>query len=296
MSIQRKILKRIISNYFKINIFGMIIGSLFILFFCVYFLLKMTSSHNAFKPCPENIPKEMSCIPGGTFIVGSNSKKWRDENYRHEVEISTFLIDKYEVSTSKYQKCVLAKLCTQAISNYKQMRKPDQPQVKVSWYQAKNYCNIHGKRLPTEAEFEAASRGPKGEIYPWGNEKAICEKAVIFDNKGRGCTHKYGKVGSTQRVGSRPGWRYGLYDMAGNAHEWVNDWYEKDYQKNNVFRKKDPKGPCDGAENCPGYTQKIVKGGSWYWNWEWARASKRRAYNPQNIPPHHFGFRCAKDG
>ena len=247
------------------------------------------------KSCPHETPEKMSCVPGGRFIVGSNSSKWRDENPAHEVVLSTFLIDQFEVTTREYQNCVKRRACTPAVSNYRQMRGLNQPQLKVSWYQAREYCQKHGKRLPTEAEFEAASRGPGGEMYPWGNEKADCERAVIFSGPGRGCTSAFQDQGNTAAVGSRKAGRYGLYDMAGNAHEWVSDWYERDYKKcaENCFGR-DPQGPCQGEDNCPGYEKRSVKGGSWYWSHEWARASKRRAYHPSNQPPHHFGFRCAK--
>ena len=237
----------------------------------------------------------MSCISGGKFFIGSNSSKWRDENPLHKVFLSSYLIDQFEVTTKEYQQCVKKNICTSAIANYRQMRKDDQPQLKVSWYQAREYCQKKGKRLPTEAEFEAASRGKEGDIYPWGNKEADCLKAVIFAGDGRGCSDSYGKKGSTNKVGSRKVGRYNLYDMAGNAHEWVNDWYEKDYQKcGKNCLGRNPKGPCQGKDDCFGYEKKSVKGGSWYWGYEWARASKRRAYFPHNKPPHHFGFRCAK--
>ncbi len=254
------------------------------------------SDVSPYKKCPKNAPPEMSCVPGGPFIMGSDSKRWTDENPPHKVDLSTFLMDKYEVTTEEYQNCVKEKKCTYVRSNYRQMRGPKQPQVKVNWFQARDYCRSRGKRLPTEAEFEKASRGPNGNIYPWGNEKADCSRAVIMDKGKRGCTDKYGQQGITAEVGSRKPYVYGLYDMSGNVHEWVNDWYEKSYTKcGKACLDKDPKGPCDGKDDCPGYTEKVVKGGSWYWNWDWARAAKRRAWRPINKPPHHFGFRCAKD-
>ena len=238
----------------------------------------------------------MACIPGGEYIVGSASQKWTDENPEHRVILNTFLIDRYEVTTLNYKKCVKKKNCLPTYSNYRHMRGDRHPQIKVNWYQARGYCKSLGKRLPTEAEFEAASRGQKGEIYPWGDKKADCSMAVIFTRLGRGCTDQFSNIGSAQEIGSRPAGRFGLYDMAGNAQEWVNDWYEKSYTKcGKNCMGKNPKGPCGGKDHCPGYRQKVIKGGSWYWGWDWARASKRRAYPPRNLPPHHFGFRCAKD-
>ncbi|MCB1306450.1 MAG: SUMF1/EgtB/PvdO family nonheme iron enzyme, partial [Leptospiraceae bacterium] len=250
---------------------------------------------NGFAPCPEDIPADMACVPGGDFIYGSDNPKWKDEHPKSTVTISTFLIDKYEVTTAKYQKCVKEGQCTPAISNYLHMRADELPQVKANWFQAQKYCQAHGKRLPTEAEFEKASRGPSGQTYPWGDEKATCEKAIIKEHGIRGCSNDHQPTGGPKAPGSRPAGIYGLYDMAGNVHEWVLDWYEPNRAKcGQECLGKDPAGPCGGADHCPGYTERVVKGGSWYWDWDWARAAKRRAYKPDNSPPHHFGFRCAK--
>ncbi len=250
---------------------------------------------NGAAHCPENVPTGMSCVPGGEFVYGSNDPKWKDEHPQSRVFVSTFLIDRKEVSTADYAKCVKAGACKKVISNYLHMRDAKLPQVKVSWYDARDYCQWKGARLPTEAEFEKASRGPDGNIYPWGNEKATCALAVIKENGIRGCTADHQPTGGPKEPGSRPAGIYGLYDMSGNVHEWVADWYEPNRQKCGPdCLGKDPAGPCGGAESCAGYSEKVVKGGSWYWDHDWARAAKRRAYRPDNNPPHHFGFRCAQ--
>ena len=266
-----------------------------VVFSCNQFLLH--SESNGYEPCPAELPAEMGCVPGGFFIRGSDGTKWPDEKPAMQIELSTFLIDKYEVRVKDYNECVQAKKCTPAISNYTHMRKADFPQLKVSWYQAQAYCSFKGKRLPSEAEFEKASRGPDGEIYPWGNETADCHLAVIKDAQGKkGCVGGYiHNTGTVDVVGSRPVGRYGLFDLSGNAHEWVSDWYHPDYLKCGVdCNKKDPQGPCAGQPICPAHPLKSVKGGSWYWDADWARAAKRRAWQPNNSPPHHFGFRCAR--
>lgn len=259
---------------------------------------KLTGNdQKGFSPCPKIIPEDMSCIPGGPFIRGSDSVIWKDENPAMKIVVSTFLIDKFEVSVEKFTLCYHSKKCTFAQSNYVHMRKKKFPQLKVSWFQAQVFCTAHEKRLPTEAEFEKASRGPNGEIYSWGNKTADCSLAVIKDAQGRkGCVGGFiHNTGTVDRIGSRPAGRYGLFDMTGNAHEWVSDWFHPDYIKcGKACNARDPKGPCDGKKICPGFKLKSVKGGSWYWNADWARAAKRRAWQPDNKPPHHFGFRCAK--
>lgn len=255
----------------------------------------------------------MACIPGGEYILGSDQTDWKKENWdlsafeKHTVQLSTFYLDKHEVTVAEYQTCVQARKCIAQRSNYSHMRTSNLPQLKVTWYQAREYCRSLGKRLPTEAEFEAASRGPNGDVYPWGNEDADCTKAVIKDETGRGCfghpaagynkaPARFTETGSVWDVGSKPAWRFGLYDMSGNAQEWVSDWFVpglKQCGKNCLGQN--PKGPCNGADHCPGSEEKLVKGGSWYWGPIAARAASRRPHFPNNHPTHHFGFRCAMD-
>jgi len=252
-------------------------------------------------PCGGKTPPPgMRCVPAGEFIRGSkrlvrkldSGRRLRDESPVMKIYVSAFFMDETEVTVAAYNECVKAGGCTYAKTNYgRRYLHPRQPKMGANWFQARAYCRFRGKRLPAEAEWEKAARGPRGDLYPWGNSPADCRKAVIRDRRrGKGCGR-----GTTWPVASRPASRYGLYDMAGNAHEWVNDWYSKSYRACGAdCAGRDPKGPCGGRDRCPGHRFKIVKGGSWWWPGKIALASHRRPHYPANRPYHHFGFRCAK--
>jgi formylglycine-generating enzyme required for sulfatase activity len=247
-------------------------------------------------PC-KDAPAGMQCVPGGWFTRGADDGP---DNARpaDKVWVDTFYMDTYEVTYGDYQACVKAKKCAKAGPHYQDFNRPRQPVTGVSWYDARQYCEAQGKRLPTEAEWERAARGPNNTLHSWGDEAATCERAVIMDKRGRGCgTPKKGgspEKGRPLEVGSRPVEAYGLYDMMGNSWEWVADWYSPTYAACGAdCQGRNPKGPCGGADKCPKHRQKIVRGGSWYWPASYATAVWRRAHVATNNPFHHFGFRCA---
>ncbi|MBX3722597.1 MAG: SUMF1/EgtB/PvdO family nonheme iron enzyme [Turneriella sp.] len=278
----------------------------------IFLILGFACTQKA-RACDKQIPG-MACIPAGEFIRGSNDHE-ADEKPTEKVYISQFYIDLTEVTNKAFNECIAAGKCRDCLKTGKckeigarygwRYKKDDQPVSGVSWFTAKEYCEFRRKRLPTEAEWEKAARGPNGNIYPWGNETATCKQAIIQIGEGKssikGCFNKRLEPEwhmHTANVASRPAGVYGLYDMAGNVHEWVNDWYEESYAKcGDKCRGRDPKGPCDGADSCPGYRMRSVRGGSWWWTAPYARGSKRRANPPGNFPAvdyHHFGFRCAQ--
>ncbi|MBN2497153.1 MAG: SUMF1/EgtB/PvdO family nonheme iron enzyme [Deltaproteobacteria bacterium] len=248
-------------------------------------------------PCAEP-PPGMACVPGGPFVRGTDDG---DKNARpaETVWLQTFYMDQLEVTVAQYDACVKAGKCKPAKTNYSDFSRPRQPKVGLSWYHARDYCAAQGKHMPTEAEWEKAARGSDGRPYPWGDEPATCARAVIKDSRGRSCGVKKAsggrpETGRTFEVGSRPPNPYGLYDMAGNAWEWVADWYAPSYARcGAACRGVDPRGPCDGRAKCPGHDMKIVRGGSWYWGAERATCYHRRPHYPANRPYHHYGFRCA---
>ncbi|TGK21252.1 formylglycine-generating enzyme family protein [Leptospira fluminis] len=288
---------------------------LILLFLSLPSVEKVSGNPTSSLPVPVKLPcqgkkiQNMQCIPGGDFIRGSEEFE-PDEKPEGIVYISDFFIDIYEVTNADFNKCLEAGKCKDCLQkgtcDYIGPRygepylRPKQPVVGVSWFTAKEYCEWQGKRLPTEAEWEKAARGPNGNLYPWGNETATCKNSIIMERNRKGCSRRVlypPNLMTTKDVGSRPPGIYGLYDMAGNSWEWVQDWYAPDYAAcGEECRGVDPQGPCQGQESCPGYDKKVLKGGSWWWSAEYARGSKRRAHIPQNFPEyHHFGFRCAKD-
>ena len=244
-------------------------------------------------------PPDMACIPGGPFLRGSKFGP-RYSRPLQKIWLQTFYMDRFEVTVEAYVACVKAGKCKAAKTLYGDFSRPRQPKVGVTWYDAVRFCKAMGKRLPTEAQWEKAARGTDGRKYPWGNDDCSCKRAVIKDKRGRSCgVKKRGgspKKGRTFVVGSKPAAIHGLHDMAGNAWEWVLDWYSPSYKAcGAACQGVDPKGPCQGAETCKGHRQRVVKGGSWYWSCERAATYVRRQHYPINKFPnyHHFGFRCA---
>jgi sulfatase modifying factor 1 len=249
-------------------------------------------------PCPT-APAGLACISGGDFIRGRDDGP-ANEKPRAQVWMQTYFMDVFEVTFADYQTCVRSKKCKPAKPLYSDFNRAKQPMVGMTWFDAVDYCKAQGKHLPTEAEWEKAARGPDGKLHPWGPEPATCERAVIQDKRGRSCgIPKEGKarlahVGRTNLIGTRTAYEYGLHDMVGNAWEWVADWYSPDYAACGAdCLGSDPKGPCGGAAKCAGHKEKLVRGGSWYWDTNYATSTYRRPHPPENIPYSHFGFRCA---
>ncbi len=242
------------------------------------------------------IEGEMVYIPAGEFIMGSD-KGDNDEKPQHTVYLDAFYIDKYEVTNAQYRTFMEAggydnrTFWTDEGWNFiksnnitqpkfwrdKKFNQPNQPVVGVSWYEASAYARWAGKRLPTEAEWEKASRGTDGRNWPWGDEFI----STYANTSGRDDGYMWpAEVGSYPQ-GESP---YGVYDMAGNVWEWVADWYDSGYYSSSPSRN--PEGPQ--------YSEyKVRRGSSWDLGGATARCADR-GFGPPNSRGFSIGFRCAK--
>ncbi len=147
---------------------------------------------------------EMVLIPAGKFIYGKDGAK-------QEVNLSSYMIDKYEVTNDQY-----AKIDADHHRDYGP-GEGDLPAVWVSQIDAVEYCETVGKRLPTEQEWEKAARGTDGRTYPWGNE--FDESAAVTSETASGPA----VVGSRPK-GASP---YGVMDMSGNVWEWTDSYSDR---------------------------------------------------------------------
>lgn len=233
-------------------------------------------------------PPGMALIPSGCFDMGDAF----EEGKSHELPVhnvcitSDFYMDVHEVTNAEYAVCVSAGGCTAPGNSYSYTRgsyygHPDYDDfsvIKVSWEQADDYCVWAGKRLPTEAEWEYAARGGhSGKRYPWGDN--ISDTYANYMDSGDPWDNDTSQVEYYAANG------YGLYDMAGNVYEWVNDWYKIDNYSESPTN--DPPGPISG-------TSRVLRGGSWSTLTYNLRVAYR-FYSAPSTQSSNSGFRCAAD-
>jgi formylglycine-generating enzyme required for sulfatase activity len=223
-------------------------------------------------------PGDMVQVPAGDFGMGCNAELddgcSNDEKPLHTAAISAFEIDRTEVTQAQYAACLSAGKCTAPSCDWN-CDNQDFPAGCVTWDQADAYCGWAGKRLPTEAEWEKAARGPEGSTYPWGNDEPDCSLANMS-----GCSPGALAVGSLA-AGASP---YGALDMAGNVVELVADWYDEAYYASSP--PADPAGPKSG-------TRHVGRGGGFKSDAEYLRTSKRDWYDATDAAA-SLGFRCAR--
>lgn len=235
-----------------------------------------------------------------------------DSSYPHKVVLNNFEIEKTEVSVDQFilflntlpvgasyktacgtsgQKCFEpfdnanfkgspVKLDSTIYKPASELQR-DRPMVFVTWFGAESYCKALGRRLPTEAEWERSARrfteDNKLSLYPWGNQ---WDQTLANSNRGgpntATATTDYASGASNE----------GVLNLSGNASEWVADWYDKNYYRDNKNWDK-PKGPLGG-------TTKVVRGGSWATTPFFLRSVHRQDKVP-TVTDVVTGFRCAQD-
>ncbi len=225
----------------------------------------------------------MVTIPEGPFDMGSNGRQaLEDERPLHQVLLSTFSIDLHEVTTEQYA-AFLASGGREAPWQWSQVDLAlhgDRPVIGVDWHDADAFCRWKGKRLPTEAEWEKAARGTDGRAYPWGNQEPDKDLA----NFALGARFSYSQVLLTAHSYERGRSPYGLYQMAGNVWEWVQDWYGANYYETSPERN--PDGPEQGQF-------RVVRGGSWSDLPKYLLTYGRFKLLPETRNS-YTGFRCAR--
>jgi len=240
---------------------------------------------------------DMIYLGGGAFTMGSD-KESPDEGPAHEVTLSPFLIDQFEVTHAQFEK-------VQIPNPSHWQDDPQKPVEQVRWRDAKLYCNersllegltpcydetkegwpcnyeANGYRLPSEAEWEFAARAGSKDRYPFG-ERALNQSAWFGDNAGK----------QTHVVGTRRPNDWGIHDMYGNVSEWCQDAYQKDYYAQSP--RDNPRGPADTLEN----NKRVMRGGSWKSTAEMCRVTFRQGQQTGDSDACFFtdfcGFRCVR--
>jgi len=225
---------------------------------------------------------DMVPVPSGAFIQGHSLEDGQigiqvgiDSVPARRKSLRAFWIDRTEVTVAKFR------AFTQAVDDHEfplwaytvEGPQDQKPAIAITFDAANDYCAWVGKRLPTEAEWEKAARGPDGRLFPWGNEWQP-DWVVHRDS----VTNVPREVGSEPRNASP----YGALDMAGNVMEWTDTWYDK-YPGSTIERR--------GL----GTMFRVLKGGSWETREVYARSANRFSELPIDGKP-SFGFRCALSG
>jgi len=237
----------------------------------------------------DHAARPMALVPAGCFPMGTSAEQLREASYWcdrffgvfgcpddfsneqpvHEVCFERpFWIDVYEVTNLSYGSLYPAGM-TPTDPLYIQYQ---WPRGTVSWEEAEAHCRGRGARLPTEAEWEYAARGPDALIYPWGNS---FDPSEVDWYSG----HPY-------RVGSKAGWVswVGAHDMAAGMAEWVNDAY-------GPYATEAGAAPAEGT---PG-GQRVARGGHWFSRSAYHWRTSARAPYPVGYASSTVGFRCAVD-
>ncbi|QPJ65704.1 MAG: formylglycine-generating enzyme family protein [Candidatus Nitrohelix vancouverensis] len=217
------------------------------------------------------------------------AQPFSDESPARMIYLDSYYLDIYEISNAQYTEFIIATdYAAPAYWDHHELNQPDQPVTGVNWYDASAYCHWANKRLPTEAEWEKAARGPAGSIYPWGNDLQYENANFARGEKG---DHK---ITTPIKAYDKGKSYYGVFNMAGNVFEWVNDWYDPNYYKRRDD-VKNPKGPQIDLK-AQASAKKVIRGGSWYAPAQSITTTHRFWNNPTNNSYGvGLGFRCARN-
>jgi formylglycine-generating enzyme required for sulfatase activity len=226
----------------------------------------------------------MGCIPGHHDIFSCGTT-----DPMHAVYLDDYLVDKFEVTNAQYAACVSAGACLPPAFVYSRTRPDyytnpayaDYPVVHVNWNKASAFCAWQGKRLPSEAEWEKSARAATLNGYPWGDARPQCSNATTWNwTTGIACVQDTVPVESYQ-AGVSP---YGVFHLADNVAEWVNDWWSSSYYL--VSPYFNPLGPETG-------TVRVKRGGD-FWTDAYTSLNAFRDYHWPTDSSQAWGFRCVK--
>jgi formylglycine-generating enzyme required for sulfatase activity len=234
---------------------------------------------------------KMVLVPAGTFTMGMNGS-YIAFAPAHTVNLTSYYIDKYEVTNAHYRDCVNAGACTPPkqlnSSNrpkyYDNFEFDNYPVVYVDWIMADNYCKWREASLPTEAQWEMAAggtdNGSNKQAYPWEGKK-INSTYANYNNSNRDTV----AIGSYP-LGVSP---YGVYDMAGNVWEWVRDSINfKTPSYTDPSGVTNPIGQPDAGAH-------VLRGGGWDTKDTLFLNVASRGYQPDSTVRPNLGFRCGRD-
>jgi formylglycine-generating enzyme required for sulfatase activity len=268
------------------------------------------------QPYPDKFvinPKdgaEMVWVPAGEFQMGSSpeeiewafgeaqaaigdqaNREWfDDEAPAHAVKLTSgFWMYRCEVTNGQFRS--FKRSHNSGVRDRQSLNGDRQPVVRISWRDAKAYCDWAGVKLPSEAQWEYACRAGSTTRYFWGDEgEKVAEYANVPDLSAQRVwpAWKVFEVNDghavTAPVGSFKPNAFGLHDMLGNVNEWCADWYAPDYYQNTP--EEDPPGPTSGES-------RVMRGGSWSVQWYDCRSGNRnnRRFDSQY---EYLGFRAIR--
>ena len=260
-------------------------------------------------PAPPGEYGDMVRLPDETYIIGLTDEDLYGSQSagRREITVSSFYIDRFEVTNEEYRQFVSEQGESYAprveafgsgasaesrMQNYfYSSSRNEYPVVGVTWDDAKAFCEWNGRRLPTEAEWEYAARsGRTGAIYPWRGISTTDPQGRYLANfapsEGRARTG----YAFTAPVGSFPPSRWGIHDIAGNVAEWNEDVYTPTYDDFPVTTDT----PVMRGEDSDDNSRRVVRGGSWSSDGFEIGVGVRN-YAEKGEASTQIGIRCAAD-